>query len=103
MVPTVVVGRDQAEMYLKDPTNPSFMDHAVTAETLQGAMDFARRVSGTDKVLVFDGSFGHITLTPSLAEDLVVKAPEVNHRVEEELLPLVRIQAAKAGIHGRSR
>jgi hypothetical protein len=88
MVPTVVVGRDQAEMYLKDPTNPRFMDYAVTAETLEGAMDFARRVSGTDKALVFDGSFGHINLTPSLANDLVAKAPEVSRRVDQELLPM---------------
>ncbi|MGW8321086.1 MAG: hypothetical protein ACWGSD_05995 [Thermodesulfobacteriota bacterium] len=88
MVPTVVVGRDQAEMYLKDSTNPSFMDYAVTAETLDGAMDFARRVSGTDKVLVFDGSFGHLTLTPSLADDLIAMAPEVNRRVEDRLLPM---------------
>lgn len=88
MVPTVVVGRDQAEMYLKDATNPKFMDYAVTAETLEGAMDFARRVSGTEKVLVFDGSFGHINLTPPLAEDLMAMAPEVGRRVDEELLPV---------------
>ena len=64
------------------------MDYAVTAETLEGAMDFARRVSGTDKVLVFDGSFGHITLSPSTAEDLIEKAPGVSRKVDEELLPM---------------
>ena len=87
-VPTIVVGRDQAEMYSQDSTNPRFMEYAVTGETLEAAMDFARRIAGTDKVLVFDGSFGNITLTPSLAEDLIAKAPEVSRRVDEELLPM---------------
>ena len=87
-VPTVVVGRDQADMLNLDSTNPEFMKHAVTAESLETAMEFARKVSGTDKVIVFDGSFGNITASPSMAEDLIARAPAVSRVVEEKLLPM---------------
>jgi hypothetical protein len=87
-VPTIVVGRDQAEMLRRDSANPDFMKHAVTADSLETALEFARRVSGTDKVIVFDGSFGNITASPSMAEDLLARAPAVSRRVEEELLPI---------------
>jgi len=38
-------------------------------------------------VIVFDGSFGRITLSSSLAEQLISRAPEVDRRVEEQLMP----------------
>jgi hypothetical protein len=36
---------------------------------------------------VFDGSFGSINLSPSMAEFMLKKAPEVSRNVDEELLP----------------
>jgi hypothetical protein len=87
-VPTVVVGRDQADMLDLDSTNPEFMKHAVIADSLETAMRFAGKVAGTDKVIAFDGSFGNITASPSMAEDLVRRAPAVSRRVDEELLPM---------------
>ncbi|MBU2548652.1 MAG: hypothetical protein KKB20_09600 [Proteobacteria bacterium] len=87
-VPTIVVGRDMADLLRNDPTNPSFMDMAVTADSLEAAMGFAYRVAGTDKVLAFDGSFGHVTASESLARFLLDKAQEVDRRVATELLPL---------------
>ncbi len=87
-VPTVVVGRDQADMLNLDSTNPEFMNHAVIADSLETAMEFAGKVAGTDKVIAFDGSFGNITASPSMAEDLVRRAPAVSRRVDEELLPM---------------
>jgi len=86
-IPTTVVGRDLADMLMTDPSNPEFMSFAVTAESLQTAMEFARRVAGTDNVIVFDGSFGNINLSPPMAEFLLKKAPEVSRNVDEELLP----------------
>jgi len=86
-IPTFVVGTDLAGLLRDDPMNHDFMRYAVTAETLETAMEFARRTAGTENVAVFDGSFGALTLSPSLAEQLVEKAPGVDRRVERELLP----------------
>ncbi|MFO7963760.1 MAG: hypothetical protein R6U50_07560 [Desulfobacterales bacterium] len=87
-VPTIVVGRDQADLLCRDSTNPHFMDHAVIADTLLTAMDFARKITGTDKAIVFDGSFGHFTVSRSLAELLAEKAALVAEKVERHYLPL---------------
>jgi len=86
-IPTIVVGREMADLLRDDPMNHDFMAHAVTSENLETAMEFARRISRTDKVIVFDGSFGKITLSSSLAEHLISRAPEVDRRVEEQLMP----------------
>jgi len=87
MIPTIMVGRDLVDMFARDATNWPVKDVVVTAETLEGAMMFAQQIAKTDKVVVFDGSFGHINLSPSLGELLIQKAPEVNRRVEE-LVPM---------------
>ena len=71
-----------------DSTNPEFMNHAVIADSLETAMEFAGKSAGTDKVIAFDGSFGNITASPSMVEDLIQRAPEVSQRVDEELLPM---------------
>jgi len=60
----------------------------VIADSLETAMEFAGKVAGTDKVIAFDGSFGNITASPSMAEDLIRRAPAVRRKVEEELLPM---------------
>ncbi len=88
LAPTILVGRENAELWSRDPANPSFMDYAVTAETLPGAFDFARRVAGTNKALAFDGSFGYFTLTEPLAEEMMAKAPAISRKVDEEYLPM---------------
>jgi hypothetical protein len=86
-IPTIVVGQDFAEILGADPMNHDFMKHTVTAENLETAMDFAYRIAHTDKVYVFDGCFGAMTCSPSLAEYLMEKAPEVSRRVDQELMP----------------
>ncbi len=86
-VPTVVVGREQADLFRRDPQNLSYMDHATIADTTEAAMDFAVRATGTDKVLVFDGAMGGINCSGSLAELLLRQAPAVSRRVDETLLP----------------
>ena len=88
LAPTILVGRENTELWLKDPANPHFMDYAVTAETLPAALDFAKRVGGTEKVLAFDGSFGYLTLTEPLAAEMLAKAPAISRKVDEEYLPM---------------
>ncbi len=87
-IPTIVVGRDLADLYKIDSTNPEIMNYAVTAESLEAAMSFARQIYNTDKVLVFDGSLGSINLSPSLGEFMLKKAPEVSRNCDEHLLPM---------------
>ena len=86
-IPTVVVGREMEEIIDRDPMNTQFMNYAVTAQSLDAALRFAKKVAGTDKILVFDGSFGSMHLSESMAEFLKQVAPEVSREVEEELLP----------------
>ena len=61
--------------------------HAVVAEDLEAAMELAHQISNTDKVIVFDGSYGSINLSPAMGQFLVKKAPEISRKVDEELLP----------------
>jgi len=67
-IPTVVVGQAQADLFNRDPQNLTYMKHAVISENTEAAMDFARKVTGTDKVLIFDGAPGGINLSKPLAD-----------------------------------
>ena len=60
---------------------------ASVAKDLEDAMEMARETAGTDKVIIFDGSYGNINLSPSLGEFLIEKAPEVTQEVDGELFP----------------
>lgn len=86
-VPTLVVGEEQAQLMRNDPQNVYYMDHAMVAPSLTKAWHFAKRVTGTDHVLVFDGAAGGLNVSPSLAEFLTENAPRVAELVEERLLP----------------
>ena len=67
--------------------NIKYMDHAVVAKTTESAMEFAYKVTGTDKVIIFDGAMGGLNCSKSLAELLIRQAPIVSKRVDEELMP----------------
>jgi hypothetical protein len=86
-VPTLVVGEDMARLLRDDPMNHDFMRHCVTADNLEAAMTFAKAIAGTDQVMAFDGAFGNMTVSPSLARLLADRAPEVSRRVDQELMP----------------
>ena len=87
LIPTVVVGAEQAAMFDVEPMNIRYMDYAVTAKTIEQAMEFAYKSTGTHKVIIFDGAMGGLNCSRELAQLLVEKAPIVSRRVEEELLP----------------
>ena len=86
-VPTVVVGRAQANLFRHDPQSTAYMDHAVTADDLDGAVKFATRLAGTNNILIFDGAVGGVNMSESLADIFLKVAPEVSRRVDQELLP----------------
>jgi hypothetical protein len=56
-------------------------------ENLHDAMEKAYEITGTRKVMIFDGTYGAVNCSPELAEELFEKAPEVSRIVDEELLP----------------
>lgn len=85
--PTIMVGREQAELFNRDPMNLNYMKHALLAENLDVAMEFAYRTTGTDKVVIFDGATGGINVSRSLAEYLGREAPKVNEHVDKTLMP----------------
>ena len=86
--PMVIAGEDHAAMWQADHCNPYISETARVAPDLPKAMEIAQDFYRTDKVIIFDGSFGNINCSRSLAEFLVKKAPEVNREVEEKLLPM---------------
>lgn len=81
--PTIIVGHKQMPSF-----KGSVKRHAVAAESLDSAVSIAKKMTGTDKVIVFDHSFGHINLTESMGELLMNKAPEVSKDVDQNRLPL---------------
>ncbi|MCB2190270.1 MAG: hypothetical protein KQI62_01810 [Deltaproteobacteria bacterium] len=85
--PTIVVGKEQAELFDRDPMNLNYMKHALLADNLDGAMEFAYHTTGTDKVILFDGAAGGLNVSNALAEHLYKVAPGVMERVEQKLLP----------------
>lgn len=86
-IPTIVVSPEQADVMDRDSQNIEYMTFATMCKTLDGAMHFAGQCAGTDKIIIFDGAAGGINVSPSLAAFLRAKAPEVDKRVETELLP----------------
>jgi hypothetical protein len=86
-IPTVIVGQEQATLFDRDAQNTTYTKHAKIVDTTEEAMAYARKATGSEKILVFDGAFGGINLTEPLKELLLAKAPAVSRRVDEELLP----------------
>jgi len=86
-IPTVVVGREQAEVMDRDSQNVEYMAHATIADGLDQAMRFAHTTARTDKVIIFDGAVGGINVSTSLAKELLARAPAIEARVNDILLP----------------
>ncbi len=86
-IPTIVVGEEQAKVMDEDSQNVEYMTHGLVAKSLDTAMHFAKQTAGTDKVIVFDGAAGGINVSASLAELLKERAPIINEKVDNELLP----------------
>jgi len=63
------------------------VNQATIAENLGEALELAHQKTGTDKSIVFDGSYGSINLSPSLGEYLLKASSRVAQKVDEELLP----------------
>lgn len=87
VLPTLVIG-PQADLLQGCEQNTFFMDYALKVESLQKAVDFARKITKSDNILVFDGAVGGFNVSESLAEEMHRLAPDVNREVDEELMPM---------------
>jgi hypothetical protein len=85
--PMYIVGEGQAKLWREDSTNPLLMDRAKVVDSVEAGMELAMAKGGTDKLIVFDGSYGHITCNPPMAELLRAQAPKVDAEVAQTLLP----------------
>ena len=81
--PIVIAGHQTAQ-----GLSQGVAKRARIADSLEEAMSMAIEMAGTDKVIVFDGSYGSINLSPSMAEFLTQRAPDVSRNVDRHLLPL---------------
>lgn len=86
-IPTIIVKKEQAELFDNDPQNLEYTRHAVISENLDTTMKFAYKTANTDKVLIFDGAIGGLNISHSLLKLLQDRAPHVSKRVDEELMP----------------
>lgn len=86
-IPTLVVGQEQSAHMSADPQNIYYMDYAATVDTLDTAVHMAKKLAGTDHILLFDGAAGGLNVSEELAKFLMERAPIVSERVDKELLP----------------
>lgn len=85
--PMYIVGEEQAQMWREDSSNPLLMDRAKVVDSLEQGIAMACEKGQTDKLIVFDGSYGHLTCNQALADLLKERAPHVDKMVAEESLP----------------
>jgi hypothetical protein len=85
--PMYIVGEDQAKLWREDPTNPLLMDRAKVVDTVEQGIAMAMDKGQTDKLIVFDGSYGHLTCNQAMADFLHERAPAVDREVADTLFP----------------
>ena len=85
--PTIAVG-EMLDVMRRDFANPSHASSVMYEPTLAEAVERAKQIGGTDRIIFFDGTYGSINLSPSLAAELKAEAVGVNELIEKERLPL---------------
>lgn len=87
MCPTIVANQDMVDALRHDFSNPMFFKRAHIAENLSDAVRMAIERAGTDRVIVFDGSYGALNVSVSMAEHLFEHAEACAREVDDVLLP----------------
>jgi len=81
--PTIVAGQEIANGMPR-----AMSKYGTIAKDLESAIKTAYERTGTDKAIVFDGSYESINLSPSMGKFLMERAPMVAEKVDNELFPL---------------
>ncbi len=85
-LPTMVVG-PQADVFRGCEQNKLFMDYALEVPSLQKAVAFAQKTTGSRNILIFDGAAGGLNMSAELRETLLRLAPQVSKEVDTVLMP----------------
>jgi hypothetical protein len=85
--PTIVANPEMELALRHDFANPLFFKRAEVADDLPAAVQRAIEVGGSDKIIVFDGSYGSLNVSASMAQHLAELAPACSREVDEILLP----------------
>ena len=85
-LPTLVVGAE-ADLLQGCEQNTRFMDYALRVDDLAKAVEFAKRVTKTERILVFDGAVGGLNVSEPLAREMQRLAPEVASEVDQVMMP----------------
>lgn len=84
----VIVANPEMEVALRhDFANPRLLGRSVVAPDLHAAVERAIDVGGSDKIIVFDGSYGALNVSEPMARHLMELAPACSREVDENLLP----------------
>ncbi len=86
-MPTVVIGKKMADLFRNCSQNPEYMSHALVADSLEAALRFAYKTTGTNKVIVFDGAREGINASHALIDYLLQHAGSVGEEVQQRNLP----------------
>lgn len=76
-------------MWIEDPNNRGIENwkYTMLEDTLPQAIEKAKEIAGSEKVVLYDGSFGFLNCTRAAAEELFENAPKIRKLVDEELYP----------------
>lgn len=83
-VPMIVAGEAIAKSFIP---NMTIWDKIIVEQDLPSAVAKARSIAGTDHLLIFDGSFGSINVSRSLAKHMLDLAPAAAKEVDEVRMP----------------
>ncbi|MCR4442993.1 MAG: hypothetical protein QHH10_11670 [Peptococcaceae bacterium] len=80
-IPTIVVGQAMAKLFEHCESSNQYMKNAVIAWDLDHAMKYAKKVTKTENVLVFDGAQGGVNVSESLREFMLENSADVSEEV----------------------
>lgn len=89
-VPFILVGDELTENLTKKDIFSRYLSLTPTfksCKTLPEAIKYSTEVSNGGGYLIFDGSFGFVNCSRSIAEEMIRKAPGIIKLVDEELYP----------------
>lgn len=84
--PSITVGNEIRALLNQDTFNYGFNEKPLVqkADTLPEAVEMAKKIVGNDKFVVYDGSYGYINCTRSVAEELIANAPAIKELVDKK-------------------
>ena len=87
--PSISVGDEIRALLDQDTFNYHFNENPKIrkAQNLLEAVEMAKEITGNDMMIAYDGSYGYINCTRSMAEELFRNAPIIQKKVDEELYP----------------